>query len=115
MSIKHDFRPNAARPSAEKNSAEPSVLEHAPEKPAPHLMRDGSRFSLATNAVRLRGDHARTISQSAVMIHPDVIAPQHSGKPAYRIVPVDDARIFLELLLWVVFCMRCWTEMFSTT
>ena len=33
-------------------------LEHDPEKHAPHLMRGGNRFSLATNARRLRGDHA---------------------------------------------------------
>jgi hypothetical protein len=30
------------------------------KKPAPHLMRGGYRFSLATNAERLRGDHAQT-------------------------------------------------------
>jgi hypothetical protein len=30
------------------------------KKPAPHLMRGGHWFSLATNAKRLRGDHAQT-------------------------------------------------------
>jgi len=115
MSIELDLRPNAARPFDEKNGAESSVLAHDPEKPAPHLMRGGSRFSLATNAMRLRGDHARTTSQSAVTLHPEIIARQHSGKPAYRITFVDDAGISVGLRLGVVFRMRCWTDMFSTT
>jgi hypothetical protein len=57
MSIEHDLRPNAARPFAEKNSAEPSVLKHDPEEWDP-----------------------RTISQSAVTIHPEVIALQHRAE-----------------------------------
>jgi len=32
------------------------------------------RFSLATNAQRLRGDHAQTRSQSGMTIHLEVIA-----------------------------------------
>jgi hypothetical protein len=30
------------------------------QKPAPHLMRGGYRFSLGTNAKPLPGDHAQT-------------------------------------------------------
>jgi hypothetical protein len=42
-----------------------------PEKSLPRLMRGEYRFSLATNAKRLRGDDAQTTSQSAMTIHPE--------------------------------------------
>jgi hypothetical protein len=41
-------------------------LQHDPEKWIPVFP--------ATNATRLRADHAQTISQSAMTIHPDFIA-----------------------------------------
>ena len=43
------------------------------KKPAPHLMRVGFRFSLATNAKRLPGDHAPTKSWSGMTIRRKVI------------------------------------------
>jgi hypothetical protein len=38
------------------------------------IRKSVQRFSLATNAKRLRGDHAPTRIQSAMTIHPDLIA-----------------------------------------
>jgi hypothetical protein len=38
------------------------------------IRKSVQRFSLATNAKRLRGDHAQTKSQSAMMIRLKIIA-----------------------------------------
>jgi hypothetical protein len=38
------------------------------------IRKSVKRFSRATNAARLRGDHARTKTQSAMMIDPNLIA-----------------------------------------
>jgi hypothetical protein len=43
------------------------------------IRKSGNRFSLATNAKRLRGDHAQTIGESAMTIHPELIALWSDG------------------------------------
>jgi hypothetical protein len=49
-------------------------LKHDPEKHALDLIGGAKRFSLATNAKRLRADHAQSRIQSAMTIQPNLIA-----------------------------------------
>jgi len=47
---------------------------HDPEKHALDPIEGAKRFSRATNAKRLRGDHAQSRIQSAMTIQPDLTA-----------------------------------------
>jgi len=51
-----------------------SVQIHRAATPLAHDPEKWKLVSLATNAKRLRGDHAQTISWGAMTIHPELIA-----------------------------------------